>query len=58
MSTINFAGPSQVRHGFAGWRHHVHMHHELLGLGDRYLEDIGLRRRSGDYRPSVPFRLM
>jgi uncharacterized protein YjiS (DUF1127 family) len=58
MSTISFPGLSQVRHEFAEWRHQAHLHHELLGLSDRYREDIGLRRRTGDYRPSVPFRVM
>jgi uncharacterized protein YjiS (DUF1127 family) len=58
MSTISFPGLSQVRQGFAAWRHQAHMHHELLGLGDRYLQDIGLRCRTGDYRPSVPFGLV
>jgi uncharacterized protein YjiS (DUF1127 family) len=57
MSTISFAGLSQVRQGFAAWRHQEHMHHELVSLGDRYLQDIGLRRRTGDYRPAVPFGL-
>lgn len=58
MNTISFPGLSLVRHGFAEWRHQAHMHHELLGLGDRYREDIGLRCGTGGYRPSVPFRLM
>jgi uncharacterized protein YjiS (DUF1127 family) len=55
MSTISFPGLSQVIQGFAAWRHRAHMHHELLGLGDRYLEDIGMRRRTEDYRPAAPF---
>lgn len=48
----------QVRHGFAEWPHQTHLHHELLGLSDRYLRDIGVSRRGGDYRPSKPFGLM
>lgn len=58
MSTFSFPGFQEVRHGFAEWRHQAHMHHELLGLGDRYLEDIGLRRSTEDYRRSTFFRLM
>jgi uncharacterized protein YjiS (DUF1127 family) len=58
MSSTNFAGLSQVRQGFAAWRHQARMHHELLSLGDRHLQDIGLRRRTGDYRPLVPLGLM
>lgn len=58
MSTISFPGLSRVRDGFAEWRHQAQMQRELLGLTNRYLEDIGLQRGSKDYRPSVPFRLM
>jgi uncharacterized protein YjiS (DUF1127 family) len=58
MSAISFPGLSQVRQGFAQWRQQTLMHHELLGLGDRYREDMGLRRSAGDYRPLTPFRMM
>jgi uncharacterized protein YjiS (DUF1127 family) len=58
MSAISFPGWQQVRHGFAEWRHQAHLHNELMGLNDRYREDIGLWRRTGDYHPSAPFRLM
>lgn len=58
MSAISFPGWQQVRDGFAEWRHQARLHNELMDLNDRYREDIGLRRRTGDYNPSVPFRLM
>jgi len=58
MSAIRFPGLQQVTDGFAEWRHQAHMHHELLGLSDRYLQDIGISRCGGDYRRSKPFRLM
>ena len=58
MSAISFPGLQQVRHWLAEWRHQAHMHHELISLSDRCLQDIGLRPRTGDYRPSAPFRMM
>lgn len=58
MSPISFPGLQQVRHGFAEWRHQAHLHHELTGLSDRYLQDIGIIRRGKDYRPPRPFWMM
>lgn len=55
MSTISFPGLQQVRRGLAEWRHQAHMHHELLGLSDRYREDIGISRCTADLRPAKPF---
>lgn len=55
MSKISFPGLSQVRYGFAEWRHQTRTHHDLLGLSDRCREDIGLQRRTGDPRPSAPW---
>jgi uncharacterized protein YjiS (DUF1127 family) len=57
MHTINperFSG----WHRLQGWRHQAHLHHELMGLPDRYLKDIGISSRTVDFRPSDPFWLM
>jgi uncharacterized protein YjiS (DUF1127 family) len=45
----------QVGQGFAEWRHNAHLHHELMTLSDRYLQDIGISSSTADIRPSKPF---
>jgi uncharacterized protein YjiS (DUF1127 family) len=55
MSKISFPSLSQVRHGFAEWRQQTRIDRDLFGLSDRCREDIGLRRGTGDFRPSVPW---
>ena len=58
MNAIRFLGLQQARHGFVKRRHQTHLRKEFLGLNDRYLQDIGISRRGGDYRHPMSFGLM
>jgi uncharacterized protein YjiS (DUF1127 family) len=46
---------NKMRHGVSTWRHHERSHHELLGLSDRCLRDIGVSRRTSNYDACKPF---
>lgn len=39
-------------------RHGAHLHHELIGLPDRFLPDIGINLRTADYPLAKPFWMM
>jgi uncharacterized protein YjiS (DUF1127 family) len=45
----------RARHGIAAWRHQARSRSELLGLGDRYLRDIGISRHTPELDACQPF---
>jgi hypothetical protein len=61
VRTIGLArvpGWRQLKAGFAECRRAARLHHEPMGLGERYMQDIGLNRAAAYHpRHSQPFWL-
>ena len=53
MRAISLSGWRRVK----DWRHEVRMHHQLMNLSDKCLQDIGIGRGAVELRSSKPFWL-
>ncbi len=49
---LRWSGAKEI---FAEWRHCTRSRNELMGLGDRALQDIGISRCTASFEASKPF---